>query len=243
MRYFLLLVGMISNLLVAYPAHWWTPVSKEGAPSWEILPQEALPGEVILSKRNELGLLSNFAVTAFLYRGKKYASVEGFWQSLLYPEDSKDPRAVFPSLEWPFTRSRVEAMVAFDAKKAGDVAFANMKKMQINWVTFEGKRLEYWTSAKGDHYQLIVEVMVEKMKQNPRVREVLMATRGLTLRPDHHQEPGAPPAWKYFEIWIEIREKLFRDIPFDRSRLANDIACVDHPFGEAHHGVFDRFSS
>jgi hypothetical protein len=24
-----------------YPAHWWTAVSKEGAPSWEILPQEA----------------------------------------------------------------------------------------------------------------------------------------------------------------------------------------------------------
>lgn len=43
-----------------YPAHWWTPVSKEGAPDWEILPQEAGPGEVILSKRHELGLLSSF---------------------------------------------------------------------------------------------------------------------------------------------------------------------------------------
>jgi hypothetical protein len=33
-----------------YPAHWWAPVSNEGAPEWEILPQEAAPGEVILSK-------------------------------------------------------------------------------------------------------------------------------------------------------------------------------------------------
>jgi hypothetical protein len=24
-----------------YPAHWWAPVAKEGAPSWEILPQAA----------------------------------------------------------------------------------------------------------------------------------------------------------------------------------------------------------
>ena len=32
-----------------YPASWWTPAPKEGAPSWEILPQEAGPGEVILS--------------------------------------------------------------------------------------------------------------------------------------------------------------------------------------------------
>ena len=50
-----------------YPAYWWTPVATNGAPSWEILPQEARPGEVILSKRNELGLLSNFAATPFAF--------------------------------------------------------------------------------------------------------------------------------------------------------------------------------
>ncbi|HEU4389634.1 MAG TPA: hypothetical protein VFV34_17650, partial [Blastocatellia bacterium] len=50
-----------------YPAHWWVPVSKDGAPAWEILPQEAGPGEVILSKRHELGLLSNFAATPFSF--------------------------------------------------------------------------------------------------------------------------------------------------------------------------------
>jgi hypothetical protein len=44
-----------------YPAHWWASVSEVGKPDWEILPQTAGPGEVILSKRNELGLLSNFA--------------------------------------------------------------------------------------------------------------------------------------------------------------------------------------
>src|SRR4051812_25790346 len=42
-----------------YPPHWWAPVSKEGAPDWEIFPQDAKSGEVILSKRNELGILSN----------------------------------------------------------------------------------------------------------------------------------------------------------------------------------------
>lgn len=44
----------------SYPQHWWTPAARDGAPVWEILPQEARPGEVILSKRNELGLLSKF---------------------------------------------------------------------------------------------------------------------------------------------------------------------------------------
>src|SRR5437868_3017304 len=79
-----------------YPERWWAPVPKEGAPSWEILPQEAGPGEVILSKRHELGLLSNFAVTPFTFRGKRYASLEGFWQMMLYPESEDDPRAVYP---------------------------------------------------------------------------------------------------------------------------------------------------
>src|SRR5207248_9716621 len=82
----------------SYPAYWWTPVPKEGAPAWEILPQEAKPGEVILSKRNELGLLSNFAATPFDFRGKRYASLEGFWQMMKYPEGPKDPRVTFPGL-------------------------------------------------------------------------------------------------------------------------------------------------
>src|SRR5205809_7026733 len=56
-----------------YPAHWWAPVSKAGAPSWDILPQEAGPGEVILSNRHELGLLSNFAATPFVFHGHRYA--------------------------------------------------------------------------------------------------------------------------------------------------------------------------
>ena len=80
-----------------YPAQWWAPLSKEGAPTWEILPQEAGPGEVILSKRNtDLGLLSNFAPTPFTFHGKKYASLEGFWQAMKYPEGPDDERAKAP---------------------------------------------------------------------------------------------------------------------------------------------------
>ena len=59
-----------------YPSHWWAPVPEREAASWEILPQEAGPGEVILSKRNELGLLSNFAHTPFVFHGQRYASLE-----------------------------------------------------------------------------------------------------------------------------------------------------------------------
>jgi len=194
----------------AFPAHWWTPVPSEGAPQWEILPQEAGPGEVILSKRNELGLLSNFAPTPFTFRGRRYASLEGFWQMMLYPEGASDPRAKYPGLEWKYSRDQVAGMTSFEAKAAGDLAEENMRTMNIDWVSFEGRHFAYRSPKPGDHYRLIVAATREKVKQNPEVRRVLLSTGDLVLRPDHHQEPDAPPEWRYFEILTRIRADLRR---------------------------------
>ena len=191
-----------------YPSHWWAPVPEKDKQWWEVLPQGAGPGEVIVSKRNELGILSNFAPTAFEFHGRHYASVEGFWQMMLYPEGPDDARARFLGLTWAHTREGVSQMTAFEAKQAGELAEENMKKMGINWVTFNGKRMTYRTAEKGDHYRLIVETMQEKLKQNPEVRRILLSTGDLVLRPDHLQEPNSPPAWLYNKIWMEIRSEL-----------------------------------
>jgi len=216
---FLLAAGHASPLLTPsasgqtsndsrYPSHWWAPVPKEGAPAWEILPQEAKPGEVILSKRHELGLLSNFAATPFTFRGQRYASLEGFWQMMLYPDGRDDPRAKFPGLEWKYTREQVARMTSFEAKNAGTLAEGNMKKMGITWVTFEGQKIEYRPAAPGEHYKLIVAATWEKVRQNPDVKKVLLATGDLILKPDHHPEPNAPAAWRYYEILTQIRAEL-----------------------------------
>lgn len=189
-----------------YPAHWWTPVPSEGAPAWEILPQEAKPGEVILSKRNELGILSNFAPTPFIYRGKKYASLEGFWQMMHYPEGPNDPRSKLQG--WKHTREEVAQMTAFDAKKAGSEALAITRKAGIDWVSFEGDRFPYYTQTPGTHYTLILEAMKEKLNQNPRVKEILLMTGDLILRADHHQDPNDPPEWRYNQIWMNYRTEL-----------------------------------
>jgi len=195
---------------ITYPAHWWTPVPENQKASWEILPQAAKPGQVILSKRNELGILSNFAATPFTFRGKRYASVEGFWQMMLYPEGADDPRAKVPGIVWPHTREQVAQMTAFDAKDAGEAAEDNMRKMGIDWVTFEGHRFAYRSPAKAEHYDLIVAAMRAKLEQNPKVREVLLATGDLELLPDHTEETGAPPEWLYYRVWMEIRTELRR---------------------------------
>ncbi len=162
---------------------------------------------MILSKRNELGILSNFAATPFTFRGRRYASVEGFWQMMLYPEGPQDPRAQAAGMVWPHTRDEVAQMTAFEAKDAGTAAERNMRQMGIDWVTFQGRRMPYRSKEKGEHYRLIVAAMRAKMEQNPRVREILLATGDLILRPDHIEEPDAPPEWLYFRIWMEIRSE------------------------------------
>ena len=125
-----------------------------------------------------------------------------------YPEDANDPRAKFPGLVWPYTREQVGQLTSFDAKKAGDIADANMKKMGIDWVTFEGKRMDYHASGESDFYLLIAAATREKVRQNPDVKNVLMATGDLGLEPDHYQETDAPPAWHYFDILTRLRTEL-----------------------------------
>jgi len=196
-----------------YPARWWTSISDPNKPDWEILPQEAKPGEVILSKRNELGILSNFAPTPFTLYGKRYASVEGFWQMMFYPENSNDPRAQFPGIVWPHTREEVGQMTAFDAKNAGAIGEENMKKMGLDWVTFDGQRMQYWSMKKGQHYRIILEAMRAKLEQNPKVKEILLSTGHLILRPDHYQEENPPAEWRYFDIWMDLRSELLKATP------------------------------
>jgi len=93
-------------------------------------------------------------------------------------------------------------------KEAGTLAERNMEKMGIGWVTFAGQRFPYRPARPGRHYDLIVAATWAKVRQNPEVREVLLATGDLILKPDHHQEAGAPAAWHYCDILMVIRAEL-----------------------------------
>ncbi len=205
MKFIILLLWSLSSFAQSYPAHWWAVVPREGAPTWEVLPQEAGPGEVILSKRNELGILSNFAPTAFTYRGIRYASVEGFWQMMKYPEGSEDMRTAHV---WPYSREEVVMMTAFKAKEAGDIGEKIMAFLKIDWVTFEGQQMVYCSETPALHYQIIKEAMWEKVQQNPEVKAILLSTGDLKLRPDHHADGCKALEWRYYDIWMEFRALL-----------------------------------
>lgn len=201
-----LILSSLAFSSAQYPDHWWQPIDESTAASWEILPQAAGPGEVILSKRNELGILSNFTTTPFTFEGVKYQSMEGFWQMMKYPENSLDLRAT--SIQtWPVSREELSQMSGFQAKKFGDVGSKNMKKLAINWVTYKGEKLPYKVNSKGRHYEIIRAAMKAKLDQNSNVKKILLATGSLILRPDHHQK-GVPPAWRYATIWMDLRREI-----------------------------------
>jgi len=191
----------------SYPNDWWKPFPKEEAPSWEILPQEATYGvDVILSKRTELGIFSNFAPTPFELDGEKYASVEGFWQMMKYPDpdDPNDPRRR-SDLVWKYTREEVAELSGFEAKHAGDATKENYEKLGIKWISYRANRMEYKGKDQEVHYRLIFRATQAKIDQNPKAKELLKKTIGLILRPDHEQSSDATPAYRYYEILMKIR--------------------------------------
>lgn len=199
--------SILASSREGFPAEWWAAVPRQSAASWEILPQDAGPGEVILSKRNELGILSNFSETPFVLDGQSYRSVEGFWQMMKFPESDTDTR-IQNGVVWPHQRQDVAQMISFEAKKAGDFGSMQMKKSGINWVTYQGVQLPYRIAEKGDHYALIVRAMRAKLEQNAKVKEVLLKTKQLILKPDHKVDSDQPPAWNYFDIWMDLRKEL-----------------------------------
>lgn len=193
-----------------FPSVWWQPVPEAEKKSWEISPDSVKPPKVIISKRNELGILSNFAATPFYVEGKSYGSMEGYWQAMKYPTKPSDER--WHLAKWPHTRSEVAQMTAFKAKRAGDFASKVMKKNKIDWVSFNGVKMPYREKKKGLFYKMILMGMTAKFEQNPKVVQTLCSTKNLELLPDHSQGKNPPPAWRYHEIWMELRKQKCKSI-------------------------------
>ncbi len=192
-----------------FPASWWEPIPRESSASWEVLPQDAKEGEVILSKRTELGIFSNFGATPFTLDGLFFGSIEGLWQSLKYPDPSIKEDLRHRIDGWKYSRQEVALMVGREAKQAGNEAnaiYRTYKLTQINWL---GQFFDYVDHASGSeyHYKLIKRAIKAKLDQNPGLWDLLLQTKCLKLRSDHLAGPNEPPSFRYFEILMVLREE------------------------------------
>ena len=217
--FFLTMFFSVKNLFAAevikdnsqYPKEWWAVVPKDQAASWEILPQEAKEGEVILSKRTELGIFSNLGLAPFKLDDEFYNSVEGLWQGMKYPDPTQksDLRLLIKS--WPHTRAEVYKMSGWDAKKAGDEANEVYKKNpELKLINYHDHFFAAKDGAEGSafHLALITRATEAKINQNPKIKELLLKTRGLILKPDHKVNAGEPPSYEYYNILMKIRDGL-----------------------------------
>lgn len=131
-------------------------------------------------------LLSNFAATPFTLFGKRFASVEGFWQGLKFPEGSPEQEKVF-------------RMVGYEAKKAGKKA---PKRSTFTW------RGKIYRIGSPEHQNLMRQALWAKFTQDRRAREALLETKGMVLTHIMPKDSVTIPGAVFAGMLMEIREKL-----------------------------------
>lgn len=132
-----------------------------------------------------LRLISNLAATPFMLDGRRYASVEGFWQGLKFA----DPEA----------RERVAALSEMAAKAVGP------KSEPGDRFAYEGRE---WVVGTVDHWALMERANRAKFEQSETARAALLSTGDKPLEhkviPDSRTIPGIIMA----DIWMRIRRDL-----------------------------------
>lgn len=193
-----------------YPADWWKEIPKTQAKGWEILPQDAAQGEVVLSKRTELGIFSNLAYSPFILDGIKYNSIEGLWQGMKYPDKNLPDDVRFSAKDWAYAREDVYLLSGWDSKNAGNLANEVYANNKFKWINYQDHKFSYTDMAEGSdfHLILITRAIREKVNQNEEIKILLLKTKGLKLKPDHFMSDRVPASFKYHEILMTIRDEM-----------------------------------
>lgn len=137
--------------------------------------------------------LSNFAHAPFELDGVHYESVEGFWQSIKFPEGSE-------------YRVKTAGLVGGEAKRAGK------RTGDINNIEYQGQTVEV---GSPEHHELMKRAIRAKLEQNPNVLKLLLDTgdKHIThvlktpdgrILPDSKTIPGAV----FSQILMDLREEF-----------------------------------
>jgi len=142
------------------------------------------PLNIVQSVAPRFAPISNLAHTPFELDGRRYASVEGFWQGL--------------KLLDPLERSVIAGLWGREAKKRGS-SFD-----QPTEFAYDGDKV---VAGSPEHWALMRAACEAKFTQNVEARTALLATgeRWLThkVRKDSRMIPGAIVA----DIWMRIRAR------------------------------------
>lgn len=146
----------------------------------------------------EVKLLSNFAPTPFVLDGRKYGTVESFWQSLKFDDE--------------IMRNKVASLTeGVDAKQMGK--FAPIAQVFL----YEG---DFYRIASQEHHILLERAIRAKVAQNENVEIALRNSHPRLLKHMIKNRFGtwraanspALPAVTFERILTKIRNELIMDI-------------------------------
>ena len=137
------------------------------------------------SSDESVQLISNFADTPFSLHGRHYASVEGLWQGLKFPDEE--------------SRLRIAALHGFEAKLAGaDASPADV----LSWES-RAIRVGTW-----EHWAVMYEACWAKFTQHVAAHQALMGTGTRPLTHRSRRDSRTIPGVIMADIWMRIRARL-----------------------------------
>lgn len=134
-----------------------------------------------------LQLISNLAQTPFVLDDRPYASIEGFWQGLKFPDETD--------------RQRIASLSGPRAKRAGDPA----PKSDV--IAYGGKPIRVGTI---DHWELMERACRAKFEQCGAARDALLSTGQALLEHKVKVDSRTIPGVVMADIWMRIRADLRR---------------------------------
>lgn len=129
--------------------------------------------------------ISNLAQTPFSLHGRRYASVEGFWQGLKFDEEAD--------------RQRVAAMHGPEAKLAGSSIPERAR------FSYDGKTIAV---GRPEHWSLMREACLAKFSQDAAARAALLGTGERPLEHRMRRDSRTIPGVVMADIWMRVRSRL-----------------------------------
>ena len=140
------------------------------------------PVNILFDAADRWQPISNLAQTPFTLRGSCYASVEGFWQGLKFPDER--------------TRRRIGMLWGKAAKRVAEGL------PTPDTFVYDG---DSYVVGGAAHHGLMLEACRAKFGQNPAARDALLATGDRPLVHRVRRDSRAIPAALLADIWMRVR--------------------------------------